>query len=255
MLDIIQIPVLNDNYVYLIRETESSTTGVVDPAVAGPVLEELADRGWNLDYILNTHHHGDHVGGNIQLKRETGCRIVGSRADSARIPGIEIRLEEGERFKLGQAEAQVISVSGHTCGHIAYWFEEHNALFCGDTLFAMGCGRLFEGSPAQMWDSLSKLMNLPAATRVYCAHEYTQMNGRFAMTVEPHNQHLQQRMKEVNRMRRDNLATVPSTLGEELDTNPFLRVHSPEIRRTLGIQSGSPVEVFAEIRRRKDRFH
>ncbi len=255
MLDIIQIPVLHDNYVYLIRETGSSVTAVVDPAVAGPVLDQLSDRGWRLDYILNTHHHADHVGGNLELKRKTGCRIVGFRADNARIPGIDIMIDEGERFKLGRAEAEVISVSGHTCGHIAYWFPDDKALFCGDTLFAMGCGRLFEGTPAQMWESLSKLKRLPAETKVYCAHEYTQTNGRFALTVEPRNPDLRRRMDEVNRMRRNNLATVPSTIRDELATNPFLRVGSPEIQESLAIGSGDPVAVFAEIRRRKDHFH
>jgi hydroxyacylglutathione hydrolase len=254
MLDIIQIPVLQDNYVYLIHESECLVTAVVDPAVAGPVLEQLADRGWKLDYVLNTHHHGDHVGGNLELKRKTGCRIVGSRSDSLRIPGIDIPLDDGERFALGLAEARVISVSGHTVGHIAFWFPEHNALFCGDTLFAMGCGRLFEGTPVQMWDSLSRLMKLPAATQVYCAHEYTRTNGRFALTVEPRNRDLQERMERVDQLRRRNLATVPSTLAEELATNPFLRVDSPEIRKTLAIESAKPVDVFAAIRRKKDHY-
>ncbi|MGH8557232.1 MAG: hydroxyacylglutathione hydrolase, partial [Methylococcales bacterium] len=253
--EIIQIPVLQDNYVYLIHESESSKTAVVDPAVAGPVLDQLSNRGWRLNYILNTHHHGDHVGGNLELQRKTGCRVVGSRSDCARIPGIDIRLDEGENFQFGLAEARVISVSGHTCGHIAYWFPSHKALFCGDTLFSMGCGRLFEGTPDQMWDSLSKLMQLPADTRVYCAHEYTWTNGRFALTLEPRNQKLQHRMQVVERMRRQNLPTVPSTLDDELATNPFLRVASPEIKKTLAIESENPVEVFAEIRRRKDQFH
>ena len=254
MLDIVQIPVLMDNYIYLVHEPGSSETAVVDPAVAEPVLDVLAERGWSLDYILNTHHHGDHVGGNLELKRKTGCRIVGSGADSARIPGIDIKLDEGERFKLGNAETQIIAVSGHTCGHIAYWFRDDNVLFCGDTLFALGCGRLFEGTPAQMWNSLSKLKGLPAETRIYCAHEYTQTNGRFALTVEPENRALQQRMAQVDRLRSRDLSTVPSTLAEELATNPFLRVDSPEIQKTLSNNSDDPVDLFAEIRRRKDRF-
>ncbi|MGR9105662.1 MAG: hydroxyacylglutathione hydrolase [Gammaproteobacteria bacterium] len=254
MLEILQLPVLQDNYVYLIHETESAQTAVVDPAVAAPVLEQLAARGWSLDYILNTHHHGDHVGANLELKRKTGCRVVGCRADRVRIPGIDILLDEGDRFDLGLARSQVISVSGHTVGHIAYWFPDQKALFCGDTLFALGCGRLFEGSPAQMWDSLCKIKHLPPDTRVYCAHEYTQTNGRFALTLEPRNRALQERMQEVDLRRTKNLATVPSTLEEELATNPFLRVDSAEILETLAIDSGDPVEVFAEIRRRKDSF-
>lgn len=254
MFDIDQIPVLNDNYVYLIHDTESGNTGVVDPALAEPVLDRLAERGWRLDYILNTHHHGDHVGGNLQLKRKTGCQIVGSKFDHARIPGIDIRCDEGDRFRLGDAEARIIAVSGHTVGHIAYWFYEADALFCGDTLFAMGCGRLFEGSPSIMWESLSKLMKLPGKTKVYCAHEYTQANGRFALSVEPENPNLQLRMEAVRGLRAKNIPTVPSTLAQEIATNPFLRVDSPEIRNSIAIESHDPVEVFAEIRRRKDHF-
>ncbi|MGH8552236.1 MAG: hydroxyacylglutathione hydrolase, partial [Methylococcales bacterium] len=203
---------------YLVHESEACQTAVVDPALAGPVLDELASRGWRLDYVLNTHHHGDHIGGNLELKRKTGCQVVGCRADSARIPGIDIRLDEGETFAFGFAWAQVIAVSGHTRGHIAYWFPEHKALFCGDTLFSMGCGRLFEGTPTQMWDSLSRLMQLPTDTRVYCAHEYTHTNGRFALTLEPRNPELQLRMQEVERLRRQHRATVPSTLDDELRT-------------------------------------
>src|SRR5579875_3693668 len=175
-----QIPVLKDNYVYLLHEPKRDVTAAVDPAVAAPVLKMLADTGWRLTHILNTHHHGDHTGGNLELKAATGCTIVGPRADRARIPGIDVELGEGDEYALGAAVARVFDVPGHTRGHIAYWFSGSRALFCGDTLFLMGCGRLFEGTPAQMWTSLSKLRALPPDTRVYCAHEYTQSNARFA---------------------------------------------------------------------------
>ncbi|RME64928.1 MAG: hydroxyacylglutathione hydrolase, partial [Alphaproteobacteria bacterium] len=223
MLDIMQLPVLNDNYVYLVHEPETKLTAAVDPAVAEPVNAALDRRGWRLSHILNTHHHMDHVGGNLALKQAHGCTVVGPRADAARIPGIDIAVGDGDVFTFGTAPAHVFDVPGHTRGHIAYWFKESAALFCGDTLFAMGCGRLFEGTPTQMWASLSKLAALPPETRIYCAHEYTQANGRFALTVEPDNPALAARMKAVDAARAAGQPTVPSTLADELATNPFLR--------------------------------
>ncbi|MGH6719996.1 MAG: hydroxyacylglutathione hydrolase, partial [Alphaproteobacteria bacterium] len=200
-VEIVQVPVLTDNYVYLVREAGAGVVGVVDPAVVDPVLAALEARGWCLTHILNTHHHGDHVGGNLALKAATGCTVVGPRADRARIPGIDVEVGDGDVYRFGEARAEVLDVPGHTRGHIAYWFAESEALFCGDTLFAMGCGRLFEGTPAQMWSSLSRLRALPAATRVYCAHEYTQANVRFALTVEPGNAALGARARAVDAAR------------------------------------------------------
>jgi len=254
MLDILQIPVLEDNYVYLIHDVQTGATAAVDPAEAGPVLEALAAKGWALTHVLNTHHHGDHVGGNLDLKRRTGCRIVGSERDRERIPGIGVAVGETTPFKLGNSEARILDVPGHTRAHIAFWFAGAGALFCGDTLFALGCGRLFEGTPEEMWRSLSKIRALPPETRIYCAHEYTQANGRFALTMEPGNAALRQRMEQVDALRRQNRPTVPSTLEEELATNPFLRPESEEIRRNLGMVNAEPLRVFAETRRRKDRF-
>lgn len=201
-LDIVRIPVLNDNYVWLMREPQGGVVAVVDPAVAGPVLAEAARRRWRITHILNTHHHGDHVGGNREIKEEaTGCTIVGPRRDRARIPGIDVEVDDGERYRLGGAEADVFFVPGHTSGHIAYAFREQKALFCGDTLFALGCGRLFEGTPQQMWTSLSRLRALPDDMRVYCAHEYTQSNARFAMTVEADNDKLLKRSAAIDAAR------------------------------------------------------
>ncbi len=254
MLQIEQLPVLSDNYVYLVRDPVTGQTGVVDPAVAEPVLDALAHLGWQLTHIINTHHHADHVGGNEVLIRETGCTVVGPRADRARIPGIVTEVGDGDTFALGSARATVFDVPGHTRGHIAYWFEESAALFCGDTLFALGCGRLFEGTPTQMWNSLSKLKALPPATRVYCAHEYTQSNGRFALSVEPANPRLVARMRRVDELRAAGKPTVPSTLAEECATNPFLRPDSLEIQHTLGLTGASLVEVFGATRARKDTF-
>ena len=253
-LKVEQIPVLSDNYVYLIHEPRAGVTGVVDPAIAAPVLERLRAHGWELAWILSTHHHADHTGGNLELKQATGCRIAGPKADVARIPGIDLGLAEGDRFQLGEAEAEVFETPGHTSGHISYWFADSKALFCADTLFSLGCGRVFEGTPAQMWRSLGKFAHLPDDAVVYCAHEYTQANARFALTVDPDNPALKARAAEVERLRAAGRPTVPSTLGAERAANPFLRPNDPAIRKRLGMESASDEEVFAEIRRRKDTF-
>ncbi|HEY7989878.1 MAG TPA: hydroxyacylglutathione hydrolase [Stellaceae bacterium] len=248
-----QIPVLKDNYVYLIRDPDTGATGVVDPAVAQPVLDALKETGWKLTHILNTHHHSDHTGGNLELKAATGCKIVGPRADRDRIPGIDIEVGDGDTYEFGKRAAKVFDVPGHTRGHIAYWFADSKALFCGDTLFIMGCGRLFEGSAAQMWNSLGKLKALPPDTRIFCAHEYTQNNARFALSVEPGNEDLRARAQRVDEMRARNIATVPGTLAEELLTNPFLRADVRSLQETAG-HVGDPVATLAEIRHRKDVF-
>ena len=248
-----QIPVLRDNYVYLAHEPQSGATAAVDPAVAPPVVDALAAEGWRLTHILNTHHHNDHTGGNLALKQATGCTIVGPRADRDRIPGIDVAVGEGDTYKLGQAEARIFDVPGHTRGHIAYWFQDSAALFCGDTLFLLGCGRLFEGTPEQMWRSLGKLKALPPETRVYCAHEYTQSNARFALTVEPRNADLAARAKRIDALRAGGKPTVPGTLGEELATNPFLRADLPALQEEAGAP-GDAVATFAAIRHRKDNF-
>ncbi len=254
MLEIVQIPVLSDNYVYLVREPASGAVGVVDPAVAEPVEAELERRRWRLTHVLNTHHHGDHVGGNQRLKARYEATVVGPRADRARIPGIDVEVGEGDEYRFGEAPARVFDIPGHTRGHIAYWFAESKALFCGDTIFSLGCGRVFEGTPQQMWSSLSKLRGLPDDTRVYCAHEYTQSNARFARTVDPDNPDLMRRIAEVDRLRAAGRPTVPSLMGEERRANPFLRADQPALAAAVGLSAGDPVAVFAEVRRRKDVF-
>ncbi len=253
-LQIHQIPVLEDNYVYLLHEPESGATGVVDPAVAKPVLAEAERLGWRITHILNTHHHGDHVGGNRAIIEATGCHVVGAKVDRARIPGIAEEVVDGDRVQMGAAEAEVFFVPGHTSGHIAYWFKESKALFCGDTIFALGCGRLIEGTPADMWPSLLKLRALPDDTRVYCAHEYTEANFAFARTVELSNRELMDRGAAVIAARARGERTVPSLLGEEKATNPFLRADAPELAAAIEMQGSDPVSVFAEVRGRKDRF-
>ncbi|MGQ0676633.1 MAG: hydroxyacylglutathione hydrolase [Rhodospirillales bacterium] len=254
MLEIVQIPVLTDNYVYLVREPASGAVGVVDPAVAEPVERELERLAWRLTHVINTHHHADHTGGNLRLKQRFQATVVGPRADRARIPGIDIDVGDGEDWAFGRETARVYDVPGHTRGHIAYWFKDSRALFCGDTIFSLGCGRLFEGTPQQMWTSIGKLRQLPDDTRVYCAHEYTENNGRFARTVDPANPDLMRRIDEVKRLRAQGLPTVPSLMGEERRTNPFLRADQPALAANVGLSPADPVAVFAEVRRRKDVF-
>lgn len=254
MLEIVQIPVLGDNYVYLLREPASGAVGVVDPAVADAVEAELDRRGWRLTHVLNTHHHGDHVGGNLRLKERYGATIVGPRADRARIPGIDVEVGDGDDYAFGQETARVFDVPGHTRGHVAYWFRAAKALFCGDTVFSLGCGRMFEGTPPQMWASLKKLRDLPGDTRVYCAHEYSLSNARFAVTVDPDNPDLARRVDEIQRLRAEGKPTVPSLMGEERRANPFLRADDPAIARAVGLPADDPAQVFGEVRRRKDSF-
>ncbi|MGH6989265.1 MAG: hydroxyacylglutathione hydrolase [Stellaceae bacterium] len=252
-LDIRQIPVLRDNYVYLVHDAETGATGVVDPSVAAPVMTALEAAGWRLSHILNTHHHGDHTGGNLELKAKTGAIIVGPRADRDRIPGIDVAVGDGDVYRFGGHDAQIFDVPGHTSGHIAYWLPDSRALFCGDTLFIMGCGRLFEGTAAEMWNSLGKFKALPPETRVFCAHEYTQNNARFALTVEPGNPDLRARARRVDELRAQGQPTVPGTIGEELLTNPFLRADRQSLQESVGTV-GDPIATLAAIRHRKDAF-
>jgi hydroxyacylglutathione hydrolase len=253
-LDVHRIPARSDNYLWLVREPASGAVAIVDPADAQPVIDKCEELGLSLTHILNTHHHGDHTGGNLELKEKYGCIVVGSVADQARIPGIDIAVGDGDTYDLGEETAQVFDVTGHTLGHIMYWFADSKALFCGDTLFAMGCGRLSEGTADQMWTALSKFSALPDDTSVYCAHEYTQTNARFALTIEPDNAALQERAALVDRMRADDIATVPSLLGDERATNPFLRAAEPELMAAIGMSGAAPVDVFAETRKGKDNF-
>jgi hydroxyacylglutathione hydrolase len=227
-LEVVRIPVLSDNYIWLVHEPDSGATMVVDPAVAAPVLAEAEARGWRITDIWNTHWHPDHTGGNAEIKAATDCTITGPAAEAARIPTLDVLVNGGDRVKLGAVEAVVIDVPAHTAGHIAYHFANEGAAFVGDTLFAMGCGRLFEGTAAQMFDNMAKLSRLPDATTVYCAHEYTQSNGRYALVAEPDNIALVTRMAQVDAMRLRGEATVPTTIALEKATNPFMRAASAE---------------------------
>lgn len=227
-LEIVRIPVLSDNYVWLVHEAESGETMVVDPAVADPVLAAASERGWRITQIWNTHWHPDHVGGNAEIKAATGCTITGPLAECARIPTLDRMVSEGDRVSLGKIEAVVMEVPAHTAGHIAYHFAAEHAVFVGDTLFAMGCGRLFEGTAEQMFDNMRRLAALPDDTQVYCAHEYTLSNGRYALVAEPGNAAIEVRMADVEGARDRGEATVPTTIGLERATNPFMRAASVE---------------------------
>ncbi len=254
MLDILQIPVLNDNYIYMLHDSVSLETAVIDPALEQPVLDVLAEKGWQLNFILNTHHHWDHVGANLALKQQTGCKVIAASSDQERIPGIDICVEQGDVILLGEHQAQVLETPGHTSGHVVYYFAGDQALFCGDTLFVMGCGRLFEGTPGQMYASLQTLKALPPSTRVYCTHEYTLANGEFALSVESDNVCVQQKLQAVAELRAGNKPTVPSTIAEEIATNPFFRVDCISIQKELGLVGAELDVVFAALRHRKDNF-
>lgn len=254
MIEVHQFACLNDNYGFLIHDPEHGVTASIDTPEVESINNALQDKGWQLTHILNTHHHFDHAGGNEALKAQWRCVVVGAANDAQRIPGIDIKVSDGEIYTFGGTTAQVFEVPGHTSGHIAYYFEEDGIAFVGDTLFALGCGRLFEGTPQQMWTSLQKLMALPDETLVYCAHEYTQSNAAFALSVEPGNAALQARAKEIDELRKAGLPTVPTSIGLEKSTNPFLRPASENLQSTVGLEKASLIDVFAETRKRKDHF-
>jgi hydroxyacylglutathione hydrolase len=253
-LTIHMVPCLADNYGYLLHDPASRRTAAIDTPDADAYLAALAERGWTLTEIWNTHHHGDHAGGNLALKRATGCRVVGPRADAARIPGIDAGVGDGDVLRFGGHEVRVFDTPGHTRGHIVYWLPQQRLAFVGDTLFAMGCGRLFEGTPEQMWGSLQKILAWPDDTRIYCAHEYTEANARFALTVEPQNPALKDRARAVRDRRARGEPTIPTTLAEEKATNPFLRPRSAELQATVGLRGAADVAVFAKTRALKDAF-
>jgi len=241
---------LKDNYAYLVKS--GSQCAVVDPSEAAPVRAALARKGWKLTHILNTHHHLDHCGGNLDLKQATGAVVVGPGKDAARIPGLDVGVDQASGWEFDGRKVQVLEVPAHTRGAITFVIDGN--AFTGDTLFLMGCGRLFEGDPRMMWTSLSKLMTLPDDTNIYCGHEYTESNGRFALTLEPGNPALKARMAQVAATRAAGKPTVPATLALEKQTNPFLRPDQPEIRKSLSMENAATVAAFGEIRERKNRF-
>jgi len=252
MLEVHQFPCLSDNYGFLAHDSESGETAAIDTPDAEKYLAEAAAKGWSITQIWNTHWHPDHAGGNERIKAETGCTITGPAGEADRIAGLDRTVKSGDTVSLGRLEARILDVPGHTLGHIAYHVPPAGTAFVGDALFALGCGRIFEGTPAMMWDSLTRLKALPPETVIYCAHEYTQANARFAITVDPDNPALQAYVADVDARRARGAWTVPTTLEKELAANPFLRADDPALQSAMG-HSGDAVATFAEIRGRKDR--
>ncbi len=253
-LEIVTIPCLSDNYAFLAHDAASGQTALVDAPESTPILTELEARGWNLTHVLLTHHHWDHVDGLPGILEKHPAKVIGAAADAHRLPPLDQQVADGDTFEVGGEPVQVLDVSGHTVGHVAYYMPQSSVVFTADSLMALGCGRLFEGTAPQMWASLSKLASLPDETIVCSGHEYTQSNAKFAVTVEPDNAALQQRIVEIDRARAEGRPTVPSTLALEQATNPFLRAADPAIQVHLGMENADPAAVFAEIRARKDRF-
>lgn len=244
---------LSDNYGVLVHDPESGETASIDVPEEAAVRKALADTGWNLTHILITHHHNDHIGGLAGLKAP-GITVVGPKKDAARIPGLDVLVGEGDKFSFGGEAVKVFDTPGHTSGHITYWMPEAKLIFAGDTMFAMGCGRLFEGSPADMWSSLSKIAALPPEAKVFCGHEYTLSNAKFAVTADPGNAALKARLAEVEEKTAKGIPTVPTTVGDELATNPFVRANTPEVAAAMGMPGASPEKVLGEVRARKDSF-
>ncbi len=253
-LEIVTIPCLSDNYAYAVQDTETGEVAVIDAPEAAPILRTLSFRGWGLNMVLLTHHHPDHVQDLDLLTRAVEVPVVGARADAHRLPELALAVGDGDAFALGVQTIHVHDAAGHTTGHVAYHFPDAHALFTGDSLMVMGCGRLFEGDAKTMWDTLSRFMELPPETRIYSGHEYTLANARFALTIEPDNPALIERVKRIEAARKRGDDTMGPTLEEEMATNPFLRASRPEVKAALGMEGAEDWEVFAEIRRRKDAF-
>ena len=254
MLNINIIPCLQDNYSYIIQNSNTNTVGVIDPSEFKPVDNFIQKKFNKLDFILNTHHHFDHTGGNLELKKKYSCKIVGSLKDKERIPGIDIKLQHNEIFKFGDVEFKTILVPGHTIGHICFYSKKEKIIFTGDTLFSLGCGKIFEGTYLQMFDSLNKIKTLPKDTSIYCGHEYTKKNLNFCSKLESENYFLKEKKNWINLRSRKKEPTLPVTLGDELNTNIFLRCNVASVKKSLGMDNSSEVEIFKKLRNLKDSF-
>ncbi len=248
------IPCLSDNYSYLINDKTSNLVGIVDPSDFDEVNKIIKKKYGKLDYILNTHHHSDHVAGNIELKKNYKSKIVGSKADGNRIPGIDILLDEGEIFKFGKVNFKIITVPGHTKGHIAFYSEDEKTIFTGDTLFSLGCGRVFEGTIKEMFLSINKIKSLPGDTKIYCGHEYTKQNLDFCLKFDENNQFLIKKLDWVKERNDNKMPTIPTTLEEEVKTNIFLRCDNSSIKNILNMNNSSDEQIFEKLRSLKDQF-
>ena len=253
-MKITPIPCLNDNYAYIVNDNITKTVGVVDPSEAKPIINYLKKEKLELNYILNTHHHFDHIDGNIELQKLYNSKVIGFDGDKHRIPGINITLNDGEKFKFGKSQIKVIHIPGHTSGHICFFFEKDKIAFTGDTLFSLGCGRIFEGDHEQMLSSLNKIKKLPMETKIYCGHEYTLKNAEFCMKYDEKNLDLTNQFKKVKELRSKNLPTVPSVLEQELKSNIFLRCDQNDLKIKLNMQNSDDYKVFKKVRDLKDAF-
>ena len=247
------ISCLSDNYSYLIHDEESNTVAIIDPSEFKP-CDKIIKKYNKLDFILNTHHHADHVNGNLELKKKYNSKILGFSQDKRRIPGVDILLEENQKQKIGNLEFEVIFIPGHTKGHIAFFFSKEKIAFTGDTLFSLGCGRVFEGTHEEMFYSLNKIKNLPPDTKIYCGHEYTKSNLNFCLAYDTQNALLKEKAIDIQKKLNSNLPTIPTILGQEIKTNIFLRCNDPEIKLALDLKDSSEVEVFSKLRDLKDSF-
>ncbi|MFQ1702768.1 hydroxyacylglutathione hydrolase [Loktanella agnita] len=251
-IDLVVVPCLSDNYAFLVHNRATDETALIDAPEAKPIQDALRVKGWTLTDILITHHHPDHIDGVAALR--DGARVIGAARDAHRLPDLDVQVADGDTITVCGVDTYVLDVSGHTVGHIAFHMPESELVFTADSLMALGCGRLFEGSPAQMWESLQKLRNLPADTIVCSGHEYTEANARFALSLDPENSDLISRYEGIKAARAAGRPTVPSALDDEMRTNPFLRADDPAFKAVLGMGNSADVDVFAEIRARKDKF-
>ena len=248
------IPCLVDNYAYVIYDNNSKTTGIVDPSEAKPVISFLKKEKLKLNYILNTHHHPDHIGGNIELKKIYNAKVIGFEGDKHRIPGIDVAVKDRQIWNFGNSTVKILHIPGHTLGHICFFFEKEKIAFTGDTLFLLGCGRIFEGDHKQMLDSLNKIKKLPKDTKIYCGHEYTYKNAKFCMKYDKNNLSLSKYFEKIKKLRSNNLPTIPSSLEEELKSNIFLRCDQNDIKIILNMENQEDFKVFKKVRDLKDSF-
>ena len=253
-MQITPIPCLTDNYAYIINDDTNKIVGVVDPSEASPIINFLEKKNLKLNYILNTHHHFDHVGGNNELKKKYSAKIVGFSGDKHRIPGIDITLEDNDKWNFANSSVKVLHIPGHTLGHICFFFEKEKIVFTGDTLFSLGCGRIFEGDHKQMLTSLNKIKELPKDTKIYCGHEYTYKNAEFCIKYDGDNSNLKKRFEIIKKLRSNNLPTIPTTLEDELNSNIFLRCNQNDLKNKLNMENYEDFKVFRKIRDLKDSF-
>ena len=248
------IPCLNDNYSYLISDNQTNTVSIIDPSEFGPCDERIRNKYKKLDFILNTHHHFDHVGANTELKKKYNSKILGFEKDKKRIPSIDVLLKDGQEFEIGNLNFKTIFIPGHTLGHIAFYLEKEKVIFTGDTLFSLGCGRIFEGTYQQMFSSLNKIKNLPGETKIYCGHEYTKSNLGFCLKFNPNNNYLKEREKVIEAKIKNGKPTIPSTIKDEIQTNIFLRYDDLDVKDALNLKNASDLEIFTKLRDLKDNF-